>query len=34
MAKRVSANAKVRMTIEVHGLGSWGEECALSQIHK
>lgn len=34
MAKKVSASAKVRMVVEVHGLGSWGEECQLAQIHK
>lgn len=32
--KKVGAYATCTLTIEVYSLGSWGGECALSQIHK
>lgn len=32
--KRVSAIARAVVTIEFSGLGSWGEDCSVSQVHR
>lgn len=31
---RVSSYATVQLTIEIRGLGSWGPECQIDQVHK
>ena len=31
---KTSTYAKVTLTIEVSSIGSWGPECALSQVYK
>jgi hypothetical protein len=33
-AKPVTAYAVATVTIEVHGLGSWGKDCNLLQVHR
>jgi hypothetical protein len=32
--KRVSAKARVRVTLEIPVGDSWGEECDIAQIHR
>jgi hypothetical protein len=29
----VTAGARVQITVEIWGLGSWGPECQIDQIH-
>ena len=30
---RTTTNAKVTVTVELSGIGSWGPDCALSQVY-
>lgn len=32
--KRVSATARVRLTLEIPSGGAWGADCDMAQIHK
>lgn len=32
--KRVSAYATVQITVEVSGVGTWGPECSVDQVHR
>lgn len=34
MAKKVGATARATVTVEIYGLGSWGAECSLDQVHR
>jgi hypothetical protein len=34
MEKRVTAGARVTVTVEVTGCGTWGTDCRIDQVHR
>ena len=34
MAGTISAGARAQVTVELSGLGSWGTDCTVAQVHK